>query len=175
MTTPPPTAAGGSPEEDAARPEPRRPADEEWLRSPVAPTSLPRIGGSPVEPPSAAAKSAPPTAAETWRDLPTYPPLEAPREAAPSEGRTINRKANRGLVIIAGAFVALGAGFAIANLGAGGGASSPEAAVDDLLHAVSHEDVIGTLERVRPAERAALQGPLEESVGELERLDLLAD
>jgi hypothetical protein len=175
MTTPPPAAAGGSPEEGAPASEPRRPAEDEWLRAPVAPTSLPRIGGSPVEPPSAAAKPAPPTAAETWRDLPTYPPLDAPHEPPPAAGRTINRKANRGLVLVAGAVVVLGASFAIANLGSEGGAPSPEAAVDDLLHAVSGEDVIGALERVRPAERAALKGPLEDSVAELERLDLLAD
>jgi hypothetical protein len=79
------------------------------------------------------------------------------------------------LVAVAVGVILAGATFALANFGSGGGSSSPEAAVDDLLHAVSGEDVIGTLETLRPAERDALRGPLEDAVGELERLELLAD
>jgi len=78
--------------------------------------------------------------------------------------------------MVAAAVVLVGGiGFALMNLGGGGGAESPEAAVEQLFGALHQEDIIGMAESLRPAERDALRGPIEEAVAELERLDLLAD
>ncbi len=128
---------------------------------------------------------------EGWDQLPPYPtaggphaappgpfgPPGSPGEAPPAGGEEVSSAATggRGLLAVAVLAVVGSLGFAVVSFTGGGGADSPEAAVDGLLSALSGEDVIGMLEALRPAERDALQGPLEESVSELERLGLLAD
>jgi hypothetical protein len=88
---------------------------------------------------------------------------------------TVSRGANRGLLAVGLVAMLGGIGFAVVNLASSGGSDSPEAAVSGMLDSLNDEDVIGVLESLRPAERDALRGPIEESVSELERLDLLAD
>lgn len=168
MTTPPPMS--GEPH-DASGAGAERP---DWLRPPPEPVPVPTIGGPPLPPPSVPTESADPGKTDSWLALPTYPPIE---ELTPPrvDLRTVDRKANRGLVAIAVVAIVAGATFTVANMGAGAGASSPENAVDGLLQSISGEDVIGTLETLRPAERDAFKGPLEDSIDELERLELLAD
>jgi hypothetical protein len=55
------------------------------------------------------------------------------------------------------------------------GATSPEAAVRQLLRAANDSDVLGALGALLPAERDVLRKPLVDLVGEAARLRLLAD
>ncbi|MGI9604170.1 MAG: hypothetical protein ACR2QE_19990 [Acidimicrobiales bacterium] len=70
----------------------------------------------------------------------------------------------------------LGAGLvAVQGFGSTGGAESPEQAVAELLQAVGNEDFLGAAEVVEPAERRTLVEPAIDIVGELKRLDVLAE
>jgi hypothetical protein len=74
---------------------------------------------------------------------------------------------------LAGLAVVTAGVFAFSWLTAGDGASSPEAAVDQLFGAIEDEDPIGALEALAPGERKVLREPFEDIVGELQRLGIL--
>lgn len=185
MTQPPDGPPGDSP--GAPGPAPG------WLRPPPPPVTPPPIGGSGAgDPPAAPGWTAPsgPVAPEPgWGAPPAQPPTAGPSGVTPSPGfgpdpsgpvaleqtTTVSRRSNRGLLAVGLVAMLGGLGFAVVNLASSGGSDSPEAAVGGMLDSLNDEDVIGVLESLRPAERDALRGPIEESVTELERLDLLAD
>jgi len=68
--------------------------------------------------------------------------------------------------------VLAGAAFAVSQLA--GESTSPEKAVEKLFRAVADEDALGVLEALPPSERDVLEGPLQDIVNELKRLDVLA-
>jgi hypothetical protein len=77
-------------------------------------------------------------------------------------------------VTVGAVIVALG--FAVYNFaGASGGASSPEAAVDQLFTAIDNEDVIGVVTALSPGEREVLKPGVEDLTAELQRLGVLSD
>lgn len=116
---------------------------------------------------------APPAAPPPPLGAPPPPPLTP--YADTETATVVHGGFHRGLFIAAAVVVVGGIGFALTSLGGSGGAASPEAAVEQLFGALDQEDIIGMAESLRPAERDVLQGPIEDAVGELERLDLLAD
>lgn len=77
------------------------------------------------------------------------------------------------VVIVA---VAAGAAFAVRSVrtSAHGGASTPVAAVQQLLDAAGREDALGVLASLVPGERDALRAPLQDLVHELSRLGVLS-
>lgn len=114
-----------------------------------------------------------------WAPGPPTPPSQPVEPALTLDTETeVRSGGGRGGRVLAGVLgvVALVAGavFAVTQLGASG-AGSPEEAVDALLAAASDEDVLGMLAALDPGERDALQGPVEDLVGELERLEVLDD
>ena len=72
-----------------------------------------------------------------------------------------------GVLVLVGGTV-----FAVSQL-ASSGPESPEGAVSALLDAASDEDVVGLLAALDPSEREALQQPVEDLFGQLERLEVL--
>ncbi len=68
--------------------------------------------------------------------------------------------------------VLAGGAFAVTQLI--GDSTSPEEAVEKLFQAVADEDVLGVLEALPPSEREVLEGPIEDIVDELKRLDILS-
>jgi Protein of unknown function (DUF2510) len=92
---------------------------------------------------------------------------------------TVSRGGSTGKVLggVAAAVLVVVAGFfAYTQLaGADGGADSPEAAVDDLMAAVSDEDLVGVAETVLPGERRTYLDPTIEGLGHLQRWGVLAD
>ena len=73
-------------------------------------------------------------------------------------------------VLTAGIFAALAIGGSSTTAG---GADSPEEAYQQLLQAISDEDLLGAAELVLPSERETLVQPLFDLVGELQRLEVL--
>ncbi|HZZ96481.1 MAG TPA: hypothetical protein VFE19_05690 [Jatrophihabitantaceae bacterium] len=76
------------------------------------------------------------------------------------------------------AVVVLGAGGAISYVAfsaSGGGASSPDKAVQNVIGDLQNADLIGVLDDLAPGERAALSGALNDDVASLKRLGVLAD
>ena len=62
---------------------------------------------------------------------------------------------------------------AVAVRGASSGSSSPKDAVRQLIDAGIHADVLGVLDVLDPAERDVLVGPVQDTVAELKRLQVL--
>lgn len=80
------------------------------------------------------------------------------------------------LAVAAVAVLAVGAGaFGVLALSAGDGAESPEAAVEAMFDAIDHEDVIGVLEALDPAERGILRPAVDETSKESKRVELAAE
>jgi hypothetical protein len=63
---------------------------------------------------------------------------------------------------------------AVAVRGASGGSSSPDEAVRQLIDAGVHADVLGVLDVLDPAERDLLVQPVQDTVAELKRLQVLS-
>ncbi|MCU1346894.1 MAG: hypothetical protein JWL70_3160 [Acidimicrobiia bacterium] len=80
------------------------------------------------------------------------------------------------LVTAVVAVAALGAAaFAVTNVGgSASGSSSPDAAVQKLLDAASHEDILGALDTLPPGERDSFKQPLIDLVKELKRIGILS-
>jgi hypothetical protein len=78
------------------------------------------------------------------------------------------------LLAIVAVFAALAGGFAVVNIATGGqsGAESPEAAVEELVAAVSDQDAIGVLEMLEPAERETMLPFVRDLESNLTRLGL---
>jgi len=66
-----------------------------------------------------------------------------------------------------------GAVFAASQIA--GDEGSPEKAVEKLLDAASHEDVLGALEAIPPSERDSIKGGLNDIFAQAKRLQLLSD
>jgi hypothetical protein len=77
-------------------------------------------------------------------------------------------------LVVAVALVGAGVGAAVALSSTSGGASSPAGAVDELLQAAGHSDLIGVLDALAPGERQAIEPGLEDLAHQLERLGILA-
>ncbi len=75
-----------------------------------------------------------------------------------------------GLVVLGG-----GLAYAVSQAGAGGGASSPEGAAQELFDAIAAEDLLGALDVLPSGERRAFQGSLESMADELGRLGVVGD
>jgi hypothetical protein len=75
---------------------------------------------------------------------------------------------------VAIAFVGAGVGVAVATTTTGSGATTPAAAVAELLDAAQNSDVIGALDALDPGERSSIEPGLMGLVGELQRLDVLS-
>ena len=105
------------------------------------------------------------------------PPPPSPAGAVDLESSTPVRSRGIGGRVAAGALgVALllgGVAFAATQVGSDGGASDPEAAVEEMFEAIAAEDVLGVLATLDPAERDAISRPVERLFAELERLDVL--
>jgi hypothetical protein len=67
-----------------------------------------------------------------------------------------------------------GASFMLAGLNGGSGASSPAAAVQQMIDALNKSDVIGVLDNLAPGERNALEPGLEDIFGQLKRIGVLS-
>jgi hypothetical protein len=102
----------------------------------------------------------------TSPSLPEYTPSGRPR-----------RRVGVLVAIAAGVLVLPLAGFVAVNAlaGDGGGADSPEAAVQAMFDAVGDEDVLGVMDTLLPGEQRSLQQPLEDIVAELRRLEILSE
>ena len=121
-----------------------------------------------------------PTAA-TAAAAPTDPATEpvASLNSDDAETTTVSHGGSTGKIVggVAAAVLVVIAGFfAYTQLAsADGGADSPEAAVDDLMSAVSDEDLIGVAETVLPGERRTYLDPTIEALGHLQRWGVLSD
>lgn len=111
-----------------------------------------------------------------------YVPAGSPFDAPPVTQLTgtVERKASRkGRVLAAGiGVVALVGGglFAFNALSnSGGGASTPEAAVNDFIDSLNHSDVIGVLDSLPKGERDSFTPMATGSLEHLKRLGLLSD
>jgi hypothetical protein len=62
----------------------------------------------------------------------------------------------------------------LAGLNGGGGASSPAAAVQQMIDALNKSDVIGVLDNLDPGERNAVEPGLEDIFGDLKRIGVLS-
>ena len=109
---------------------------------------------------------APPGADEISSLLPYTPPPASP----PARGRGVVAALVVGIVGLLAAGV-----FALVLATGEGGSSTPEDAVQALLDAAAQEDVVGMLDSLAPAERRAIQQPVEDLAGELRRLGVLDD
>jgi hypothetical protein len=78
-------------------------------------------------------------------------------------------------LLAVGIVVVLAGGVFAATQLAGGGAGSPEGAVERLFDAIAGEDVLGILEAMPPSERNSFRDPLVDFVDELKRLEILSD
>jgi hypothetical protein len=78
-----------------------------------------------------------------------------------------------------GAVIVLGVGGAVSYVAfaAGGdsGASSPQAAVKNVVSDLEQSDLIGVLDDLAPGERTALSGPIHDDIDALKRLGVLSD
>lgn len=104
-------------------------------------------------------------------------PLEIPTGSAET-GRTKRSKAAVGASVAAVAALGLAGVFAVSRWTGGesvGGAATPEDLGAELMAAMEAEDVLGVIDTMLPGERETLGDPFVELVGELRRLDLLAD
>ncbi|HTV12943.1 MAG TPA: hypothetical protein VME20_13910 [Acidimicrobiales bacterium] len=102
---------------------------------------------------------------ESWgQGQPHVPPWHGPR--------------GRALMAIASAVVIVGAGTGASLVLAGGtggsGASSPAAAVQQMIDALNKSDVIGALDNLAPGERNALEPGIQDIFGQLKRLGVLS-
>jgi hypothetical protein len=102
---------------------------------------------------------------------PEAAPTEVPlRLDDPTPSRAGRRNPRRLAAAGVVAVVALGAGvFGITAMSDDGGHETPEAAVEAFFDAVDDEDVIGLLEAVDPAERAALRRAIDGTIQETDR------
>jgi hypothetical protein len=76
------------------------------------------------------------------------------------------------------AVVVLGAGGAISYVAfssSGGGASSPDKAVQNVIGDLQNADLLGVLDDLAPGERTALSGAVNDDVASLKRLGVLSD
>ncbi len=87
--------------------------------------------------------------------------------------RTSRRK-TFGVVLSAFALICASV-FVVTTLASSDGSASPEDAVRNLMTALENNDVIGVLESLPPGERSALGDPIKDVLGELQRLEILAD
>lgn len=140
----------------------------------TSPGSIPPPPGAVPPPPP---PPAPPAAVPPAPPAPPMPPAPLAYEPMPETTATVKRGvAGRlgagivGLVVLGG-----GLAYAVAQSGSGGGASSPEAAAQELFDAIAAEDVLGVLDVLPSGERRAFQGPLESMVDELGRLGVVGD
>ena len=114
---------------------------------------------------------------------PTSPPPPPPPPTAPGtvdlRSETAVRSGGIAGRVVAGAVGAVllvgGVAFAATQMGNDGGASDPEAAVQEMFDALADEDVLGLLATLDPGERDAISGPVERLFEELERLEVLDD
>ena len=99
---------------------------------------------------------------------------------SPAPAATPPRRGARGwaAMAVASAVVLVGAGtgasLVLAGAGASGGASSPAAAVQQMIDALNKSDVIGALDNLAPGERNALEPGLEDIFGQLKRMGVLS-
>ncbi len=97
----------------------------------------------------------------------------APAAAPPRRGpRAWAAMAVASAVVLVGA--GTGASLVLAGAGASGGASSPAAAVQQMIDALNKSDVIGVLDNLAPGERNALEPGLEDIFGQLKRMGVLS-
>ncbi|MGD0810997.1 MAG: hypothetical protein ABSA91_15005, partial [Acidimicrobiales bacterium] len=103
-----------------------------------------------------------------------------PMGSAPAAGDGRARRGARGwaLTAIASAVVLVGAGtgasFMMAGLNGEAGASSPAAAVQQMIDALNKSDVVGVLDNLAPGERNAIEPGLEDIFGQLKRVGVLS-
>jgi hypothetical protein len=82
----------------------------------------------------------------------------------------------RKIIVVAVAICLIGGGIgvAVAESGAPGNASTPAAAVNRLLDAADHSDLLGAIDAIAPGERNAIEPGFVGLVHQLERLDVLS-
>jgi len=107
---------------------------------------------------------------------PADPGLSTPSDATPPAPRRRRTTTVVSSIIVIVA-VAAGAAFAVRSVrtSAHGGASTPVAAVRQLLDAAGREDALGVLASLVPGERDALRQPLQDLVAQLSRLGVLSN
>jgi len=108
-----------------------------------------------------------PSWAEPFDEPPTAADLDYVRPPGPK-----GRPGRRVAIAIASVIAVLAAGFGLASLAQGDGASDPEGAVRDLFGAISDEDAIGVVQAITPSERSVLRPAVEHVAGEARRLDV---
>ena len=116
--------------------------------------------------------SALPPPPEGPQALPAVPEPIIAVEAVPKKSTWIGRGA-----ALAGAVALVGGGgyFAITAASDSGGAGSPGEAVEQLLEALSAEDLLGAAELVEPSERETIVEAAFDITEELQRLEVLRD
>ncbi|MGP8066059.1 MAG: hypothetical protein ACLP81_06755 [Acidimicrobiales bacterium] len=77
-------------------------------------------------------------------------------------------------VVVAVCLVGGGIGAAVAVTGSSTGSSAPASAVDKLLEAANHSDLLGAIDAVVPGERTAIQPGMVGLAAQLERLGVLS-
>lgn len=122
---------------------------------------------------SAAGPPPPPWSGTGAPPPPTPPPDSLATYAQPTPPR--RHPLRNAAAVLAALAVLVTGSVVVAQLGDEDGAASPEAAVEHLFSALEHEDAIGVLESLPPSERVVVGEPLRGLVGELQRLDVLAD
>jgi hypothetical protein len=85
------------------------------------------------------------------------------------------RRGHRIITVVAAVcLVGGGIGAAVAVTGGPSGSSTPASAVNNLLAAANHSDLIGVLDAIVPGERTAIEPGMLGLVAQLERLDVLS-
>lgn len=145
-----------------------------------SPWAAPNVGG-PATPSTPPAAPAPPTGGAPMAGV-TPPPMVPPTDSPVGDYVTASAPARKGKgrKVVAGvaAVALLGAGgFAVVNLagGSGGGAGSPDEAVQALLDAAAAEDLIGVMDAMAPSERNLIKDPMVDMMTELKRLEVLSE
>jgi len=96
-------------------------------------------------------------------------------ETPPASGRERTRRGRRIVVVVVAVCLAGGGvGAAIAESGSSSGPSTPAGAVETLLDAADHSDLLGAIDAIAPGERAAIEPGFVGLVSQLERLDVLS-
>ncbi|MGE0880449.1 MAG: hypothetical protein AB7L13_15865 [Acidimicrobiia bacterium] len=96
--------------------------------------------------------------------------VDSPKGRGARKGRRTAAIATS-LVLVGGSLVVAKS---LAGSGGDGGASSPEAAVRQLVDAIADTDVLGMVDAVAPSERDPLRQPMIDSIGELKRIGLVS-
>lgn len=127
-----------------------------------------------AQPPARGEPARPQTAPSGWvppRDGDATAGTWSPACTAPAErGRG---RALAGVALVTVLALAAGA-FAVSSVAEDGAPATPEAAVEALFGALEDQDVLGVLDALAPGERQVYQPFVEDLVGELQRLDVLA-